>query len=253
MTARERPHQVTVDEWLTREFESEATGLERLAGDAELLLSLQQVGFSGPEWDYFANELARYGLAVIKGWMKRGLIESRCAEKRIPVRRLTWDVLHDESAITAIADETVAEAIDRFRHEALMGGIWDPGKGASLRTFFIGQCLLRYGNVLSRWYRHELPTANAAAPDELFAVAEALGGLTPVEDDVIRSQTAEIVLRGASSERAARALALNAYGYTNAEIAAIIGATESAVANLLKRERARLRPAVRRPQRRGTA
>ena len=66
----------TVESWLTGESLSELERLERLAGDAELFAALEQQGFAGPDWDYFADVLARYGLAVIRGWMRRGLIEA---------------------------------------------------------------------------------------------------------------------------------------------------------------------------------
>lgn len=228
-----------LDIWLKAEHLSREERIERLAADADLIADLRADDFDGDDWAFFANELARYGLAVIQGWMRRGLMASKCAEKRIAVATLPRPVQHDEAAITAIAGETVAEALDRFRDEVLIPGKWDPGKGASLRTYFIGQCMMRYANVLRRWMNNDMSWDNADLLDE-YEVLTA-GRLRGVEDDAIRAVTARLVLQGASSERAARALALDACRYTNAEIAAELGTTVDAVSGLLKRERARIR------------
>jgi hypothetical protein len=215
--------------------------LERLAGDAELFEGLRKAGFRGEEWDFFANELARYGLAVIGGWIRRGLMKARCAEKRIQVPSLPPSAQQDDSVVLAIAGETVALALDRFRDDVLIPGVWDPAKGASLRTFFIGQCLRRYGNVVQRWNNHELPQAGYDDPDDELALIQNNHRIRGVEDDAIQSVIAQALLHGASSQRAARALAMDACGYTNAEIADDLSTTHDSISGLLKRERARLR------------
>lgn len=191
-----------LDIWLKAEHLSREERIERLAADADLIADLRADDFDGDDWAFFANELARYGLAVIQGWMRRGLMASKCAEKRIAVPTLPRPVQHDEAAITAIAGETVAEALDRFRDEVLIPGKWDPCKGASLRTYFIGQCMMRYANVLRRWMNNDMSWDNADLLDE-YEVLTA-GRLRGVEDDAIRAVTARLVLQGASSERAAR-------------------------------------------------
>lgn len=229
-----------LDIWLKAEHLSHEERIERLAADADLIADLRAGGFEGDDWGFFANELARYGLAVIQGWMRRGLMASKCAEKRIAVPALPRPVQHDEDAITAIAGETVAEALDRFRDEVLIPDKGDPNKGASLRTYFVGQCMMRYANVLRRWLNNDMPQ-NTGDPllDEFEVLADRR--LRGVEDDAIRAVAARLILRGASSERAARALALSACRYTNAEIAADLGTTVDATSGLLKRERARIR------------
>lgn len=230
-----------VEVWLRSEHLSKEERLERLANDADLVADLRADGFTGQDWEFFANELARYGVAVISGWMRRGIITSKCAEKRIKVKSLPDSVRGDVSAVQAIAGETVAVALDHFREEVLIPGAWNSAKGASLRTFFIGQCLRRYGNILQSWLNHELPVGYFDDPEGEFDTIEAGRRLNTVEDDAIRTVAAQVVLRGASSTRAARALAMDACQYSNAEIASDLGMTVSAVQSLLKRERARLR------------
>jgi len=63
------------EEWLLEpEYLELAEQVDRLAGDVELVTLLALGGYEGRDWDYFATELAKYGLAVLGGWMRRGLI-----------------------------------------------------------------------------------------------------------------------------------------------------------------------------------
>lgn len=229
--------------WLAQEALSAAEQRDRLAGDAELVEALRRDGFAGPAWDYFANELARYGLAVIRKWIRTGQIDGKCAEKGLRTKPLPPQTAADETAVASIADETVAEALVVFRDNVLARGVWDPAKGASLNTFFIGQCLLRYRNAAARWLRQQHDEVPTDPHEDLLRAATPGRAIPAVEDDVVRSMTAELILRGAANERAARTLALDAYGYTHAEIAEDLGATEAAVAAILKRERERARRA----------
>jgi hypothetical protein len=43
---------------------------------------------------------------------------------------------------------------------------WDYRKGASLRTYFIGQCLSRFANVYRRWYTNEQNNHYLATDDD---------------------------------------------------------------------------------------
>jgi hypothetical protein len=66
-------------EWLTdADHHILADNVDRLAADDELIQMLAFGGFDGKEWEYFSTELARYGMAVIGGWMRRGMIFSKC-------------------------------------------------------------------------------------------------------------------------------------------------------------------------------
>lgn len=97
--------------WLRHEHLPPAERAERLAGDADLVRHLKQQGFQGEDWEFFVNELARYGLAVVSGWMRSGLMAAKCAEKKIAVPALPDSIRDDPDAIDEIATETVAEAI----------------------------------------------------------------------------------------------------------------------------------------------
>ena len=228
-----------VEIWLKHEDLPQAERLDRLAGDADLVTDLRHQGFQGDDWDFFVNELARYGIAVVGGWIRRGVMAAKCAEKQIRVPSLPDWVSNDREAVDDIATETVAEALNHFRDDVLVPCVWDPAKGAALKTFFVGQCMRRYANVVRRWLKHDQQARNELATDDVDVLHP--GAILGVEDDAIRSVTAQRILEGVSSERAARALAMDACGYSNAEIAADLGASLDAVSSLLKRARAEIR------------
>lgn len=230
------------DLWLQSEGLSQKERLDRLAGDSDLYQVIKASNFVGDDWEFVAGEMARYGMAVFEAWMASGVITERCLEKKVKgVPSLPEDVRRDRHLCEDIVAETVGSALLRFRDDVLKKDIWDPAKGASLRTFFIRQCMWRYGDAFRR--------VTSARTYEVRTDDTELLDTTPVthvEDDVIRMATADLLLKGATSERAARAFAMHVHGYDNATIAADLGASVDSVKSLLKRERQRLRTHVNR-------
>jgi DNA-directed RNA polymerase specialized sigma24 family protein len=224
--------------WLRAEDLSPEERLDRLAGDTDLVKSLREQDFEGADWDFVVNELVKYGIAVVGGWVRRGVMKSKCAEKRIRVPETPDHIRSDVEALEDIASETVAEAIVYFRDDVLVPGVWDPNKGAALRTFFIGQCMKRYANVLRRVISEQKPRNELTTDDnDILDVGRVVG----VEDDAIRHLMAQLVLRGVTNPRQARALALDACKFTNAEIAHEMGTSLEGASSLLKRGRTEIR------------
>lgn len=222
--------------WLQSEGLSQKDRLDRLAGDTTLYQAIRASNFVGDDWAFVAGEMARYAMAVFEAWMASGVITERCLEKKVKgVPSLPEAVRRDRHLCEDIVAETVGAALLKFRDEVLKKDIWDPTKGASLRTFFIRQCMWRYGDAFRRLTfarTHEAWTEDIDFLDT---------PVTHVEDDVIRMATADLLLKGATSERAARAFAMHVHGYDNGTIAADLGASVDSVKSLLKRERQRLR------------
>jgi len=224
--------------WLQTENLSTGERLDRLAGDADLVASLREQGFEGADWEFVVNELVKYGIAVIGGWVRRGAMKGKCAEKRIHVPEVPDHIRSDAEALDDITSETVAEAVVYFRDDVLVPGVWDPQKGAALKTFFIGQCMKRYANVLRRIVGEQKPRREASTDDnEILDTGRIVG----VEDDAVQHLMAQQVLRGVTNLRQARALALDACNFTNAEIAEDMGTSLDGVSSLIKRGRAEIR------------
>lgn len=225
--------------WLHSEHLADEERLARLLGDERLLADLVAVGFAGPEWDFVEEQLLRYGLAVISSWIRSGLIVAKCAEKGVRARPPKPAARERDSA-DEIALEVIGIGIVKFRDDVLLPGKYDPKKGASLSTFFIGQCLFQYDNVMAKWETHELPIPRIADSDVEAKVLE-MGCVVGAEDDVIRTEMARMILAGASTDVAARVLAMSALRYSVEEIAADVGKSVDAVRGLLKREKRLLR------------
>jgi hypothetical protein len=105
-------------------------------------------GYEGPHWRRFADVLAGYGVQVIRSWVVNGKIFLRCREKGIG---LNWGLKRTADDAQELANETVARAVVAFREKVLIPRCWTPEKGASLKTFFVGQCVFQFPNVYRAW------------------------------------------------------------------------------------------------------
>jgi DNA-directed RNA polymerase specialized sigma24 family protein len=213
---------------------SEASGVDprleerlaRLEADKELVLRLGLTGFAGREWDAFVTVLAEYGLQVFRSWIRSGKVFMECRHSG-PRRRF-----RDQDEITEIAGEVVAEAIVAFRKDVLLPGTWDATKGASLRTFFIGNCKFQFSNVYRRWAKE---TEGRPVDDEkIRAELEHQRAPRVAVEDAAELRRQAPRLRSGSIEHIN---VLDAAGYTYAEIAKINNTTEGAINARLHRAR----------------
>jgi DNA-directed RNA polymerase specialized sigma24 family protein len=212
-----------------------------LLGDVELLMALEFSGFAARQWDPVATEFARYGLGVLRAWIAKGTVYGRVRAMwgfGVPAAPVEW---LDEDAIEAVATDTVLVALDKFRTEVLMRHRWDPAKGATLKTFFIGQCLFRFANVYMRWYGAERGRRRhvIAAEPHLLETVPSLGRPDLV---VVGRALAAEALTQVTVDRAQRAFVMNAAGFSHREIATALGvADERSVENLLGHQRRKIR------------
>jgi hypothetical protein len=139
-----------------KEFEQlpEAQHLQRLLADRILLDELMLTQYKGRAWEAFATRMVRYGISVVRGWVRNGKIFVLCAKRRRPVSNMGQIPTPD---IEDLVQATVADALLKFRDKVLVPGRWDSTKGATLATFFIGQCLLQFPNHYRLWWRQSRP------------------------------------------------------------------------------------------------
>lgn len=231
-----------VDHWLCDDHANLAADkkrLERLAADEEALLELQLSSFSGEPWERFAREMARYGVGVLHSWMIRGVIYNRVktlTKFGLPRPLDSWP--DDESAYD-LAVDTVIEALTHFQQKVLPSGGWQSSRGASLGTFFIGQCLYRFANR----YRSALSKEMARRTNLKIPAGELITELSPaavggVERTVIARHELNTALGQISTERAIKALLLHAQGDTYRQIAEQLNLTDAKqVENLIAYQR----------------
>lgn len=228
--------------WLQDERLDVDERLQRLLGDADVLGDIRKDGFAGVRYEEFATELARYGIAVISAWISRGQIFARCAHKGLRLSRPPRGEAISSDDALELALETVAIALKHFRDDVLVPGVWDPARGASLRTFFIGQCLLRFPNVYRRW-QLEVTKRSMVIEDriDLTDLQETHNVAHDVERDVISALAASEQLRHIKNPLTRRAIVMTSQGWSQAEIADELGMTTKAVERMLANERTRAR------------
>jgi len=122
---------------------------QRRLADHALVKELAAAGFEGPVFDVAVTEFASYAIAVLMAWMRTGEIFGKCKAKGRPVSGSTSDWSRDDRL--EIAVETTARALKYFLGEVLVPGKWDHSRGATLKTFFVGACLLQFPNEYDRW------------------------------------------------------------------------------------------------------
>ncbi len=114
--------------------------LRRLRADVDTLLEVQLHGWSDEAWEPLASALVEYGVGVIRGWMHMRRIFEEAARGGFGKVRRCPDSWLDDDTIEELTGETMAKALNYFKYEVLMANRWDASRGASLATFFIGQC-----------------------------------------------------------------------------------------------------------------
>ncbi|SOC50983.1 DNA-directed RNA polymerase specialized sigma subunit, sigma24 family [Blastococcus aggregatus] len=207
-----------------------------------MLLRLQLSNYAPAVWNLIAEEFARYGLAVISSWIRRGLIFGYVTKATgFGFPNMDSDRVRDPETVHDLASMTVVNALGAFLEVALKKNNWSPSKGASLKTYFIGQCKIQFANVYKEWWRAEGRRPRSESLDQLVE----RNVLAPVHDNVEASFNRDAELSEAltmvESAEAQSALVYQAEGYTYAEIATFIGAANpKVVENLIFRWKRRV-------------
>lgn len=218
---------------------SDAERIDRLLGDAVLVARLKLSGFAGAEWERFAEELARYGLAVLNAWMYDrsifGRVRKRLCAALPPLPDGEWD--REDRA--ELAHDTVVIALNRFRDNVLVPGKWDHTKGATLKTFFIGQCLMCFANPYRSWHRHTLERRQRQVPLPDYAEQWVARGAGP-EQKAVRFEELVSGLADLPDDRTRSVLVMTVMGFQQQEIARKLSITPKAVEMIIRRHRIRL-------------
>lgn len=217
--------------------------LQRRMADARLVESLKETEFDQDSvwYQMFVSDLAAYGYPVMLSWLRRRVVFSLCAARGRPVRYSDHDLQVLEEAYEErleLALETVAEGLKFFRTHALVQGKWSVDKGASLKTYFMGACLLCFPNVYRRWASEK---AKWSAISQRWDITDEEGRhLAGEQQDTAQEALDQIAISDqleAMPEGTRDVAALVLEGYTHSEIAHKLQITERAVEGRLYRYR----------------
>lgn len=211
---------------------------ERRLGDQELRDALATSGFAGPIYDRFEEELAAYGIAVLRSWLHSGYIFTLAARRGYHLRATEVELeelARDSDSREELSNMTVAIALHRFREHALIAGGWRADGGASLTTYFMGACL----DVFPNEFRKARASVNRQLKVHRQVAAAWLSDNGPAEDPAVIVAGQQLVIQHLTEldPRTQATLALSLDGYTQPEIAELLGESVRAQEGLLHRWR----------------
>jgi DNA-directed RNA polymerase specialized sigma24 family protein len=228
---------------------TEAVRLVRLEADTELMLRLSVEGFGGRVWTEVSRALVEYGFTVMRAWVVTGQVFMKLREKGRSVADPPHGGIPRSDALV-MAEDAVADAIVHFRDKVLKKGYWDPSKGASLTTFFIGNCLMfQFPNVYRSWRRdyvrvHRHDPIQFEDGDREHPALLWLAGNDPANDVVaadLSARRVQEILEPLQDGVNQSILMLRADGFGIDEIAEILGLAYDVVESRLYRARKKLR------------
>jgi hypothetical protein len=216
-----------------------ANNLMQRRRDNQLLQMLAAADFIGTRWEYFANELAAYGIPVLMSWIRTREIAKLCADRGRPIRPLPTDWLVGERLdLTTL---TIARAINVFRDKVLRPGLWDPACGATIKSFFMGSVIQQFPNYYNSWYDERLRNLEQPArwsfedsPD-LSLTEPSKSFRDPAGMAINRHYLSQVL--GDMPEDLRTACLLLYQGYSIKDAAAAIGKTGDALSEQLRRYR----------------
>ncbi|MFE3584522.1 sigma-70 RNA polymerase sigma factor region 4 domain-containing protein [Streptomyces vinaceus] len=220
---------------------------ERLVADAARVAQVRKEGFrsDGPRYRELHDELWVYGWRVMRAWMRDGTVIARCRLKgfRFPAPYTEVEEMMQRVDVRdEIAHTCVSKAVESFLSDLEKEDFWDAHQGATLRTYFIGRCLMLFGDAYRKWaspYRRRLE----AAADGIWR------GIAPVPDRqvpglsfdemITLQESLTQILRGASKEDRAICRLILTHDATQEQIAKQLGTTRKAVERRMAKLRAR--------------
>ncbi|MFD8992248.1 hypothetical protein ACFVZ4_29905 [Streptomyces goshikiensis] len=217
---------------------------EKLEADRALYARLQQRGFTGSEMDLLREDLWLYGWKCLSAWTKDGTIIEKCGERDIIVPSRWFEVetlrrrgdLRDEVVHTA-----VEHAVRTFTEGYLRDGRWNPDKGATMRTYFLGTCMYAFRDAFRDWsgrYRRNLfSAADPLVQAELYS----LYGFGSHEDTTVFQETIKRIMENAGPEVRAICGCIWETKMTHKEIGDELGLSSRAVEGHMRRLRGRVK------------
>lgn len=220
-----------------------AKHLARLEADTMLMLQLSSEGFDGKAWRKISDALVEYGLTVMRSWIVTGLVFQKTKAKGRTLPAPPPSGIPRDDALELAAD-SVTNAIIDFQDRVLKTGMWNPSKGASLTSFFIGNCLLfQFPNLYRSWRKQRLRVFASLSIDDGRNSLQLASHHDPASEVIAADQTTRIVnetLSPIKNDITKTMLKLRADGYGIDEIAELLDLDYSSVESKIYRARKKL-------------
>lgn len=207
-------------------------------------MQLQSFDQTSRDWKTLAEALVEYGYEVFRVWGVTGLLRTRAALHNggrgvLGLPKLPEALVLDEAEAIGLSIDLNMTSIQTFRH-TLMNPTrrWRPDGGASIKTYYVGRCLMDLPDVYVRWVKQEKGEVEVVALDEETR-HPAFGDPAETHDRRARFEAA------VPNHRDRAMFGLQDAGYTLDEIAEILDpydsrpVTEAVVRTAMSRARAK--------------
>ncbi|MER7042910.1 hypothetical protein [Streptomyces microflavus] len=213
--------------------------LDRRMADDRMVRLLAVDGFTGVWYERFEDELARYAMSVLRGWMYSGFVFKLVALRGFdlkPDELELEELVRDSDLREELAMMTVARALPVFRQRALVEGGWRAEGGASITTYFMGACAYEFPNEYRRYRRQEKRWRRGQPSADI--TAQVTSAVRSVEEEVLNNLWVLDELKRIDDPRVQAAVALTVDDFSQEEIRQLLDAKSiRAVEGLLYRWR----------------
>ncbi|MFE3195959.1 caspase family protein [Nocardia sp. NPDC059240] len=193
--------------------------------DADVALLLAVAGGDSVAWEMLSGALARYATAVLKAWLQSGYIFVVAAQLGIPgitpSQAELDQLLSDRKLREDLIRMAIVQALHELRAELDTPRSWRLARDTSLNSDFVNRCVL----ALAQQFRaHRRVTDQMTKLRETYpsALVTVVSSTEDILHDTITQAVGEQDLQDLP-ERDRMILWGNLSGYTNAEIAQMVG------------------------------
>jgi hypothetical protein len=230
------------------------------AAEARILEIFQAEQFTGPRFDRLfgkmTHRLVGYAFPIMRHWIGSGHIFDECLKFRRPIIKQAraaaseWTLEEQEAfAIDSIiGTDSMTGGVEFFLDYGLRRGNWDPGKGASSGTYFVGACACCFAQFCNKWWKDKvLAEAMLSSPADLDDEGEDLllriadTSFNPAEKVVLRDSAARALAQVKDPKIQEVLLRRSYLGETQAEAAVAVDLTPKAVERRLHTHRKNMR------------
>ena len=198
--------------------------------DAALAERLLKEGFNTQIGKMVEEILAKFGLDVMRAWIgSRTMIWQRVGAL-LPTFTRPAHVYWSSEQGKEFALDAVADGLESFT-KRIMAGRWSPDGGSSLMGYFINGCVLAFVTEFRRFARMDI-TADLTVLHDVPARTADPGDIVVMRDQITRA-------RARTGDSVMDIIALGEQGYTQPQIAALLGLTTKQVETRLSRWRRR--------------
>jgi DNA-directed RNA polymerase specialized sigma24 family protein len=205
---------------------------DRLLADQLVVEAILEEGLHGPRHQALEDVLIRYAVPVLQHLLADGRIVSKATRLgRPPGGSEAW-LDFTTADREEFARDMVADALPVFTKAVFEEQRWSPGRGASLKTYFVNACILQFPRLYREWLDQRRTVRPAGLEIDLNG--------DPARDPAITVALRDEVTRmlGKIADRQIQeVLVLRGAGYTAEDAARQAGLTPKAAESRLARIR----------------